>query len=228
VIGTLWQAFAVALLWFALHRKIELFARVAQYLAVLAVLLLCFTSFDAARISWIPLLNARFISFVTSAVLLGALAWLSQRDVKSTQNIRTLFSSASTLAPLLLLWCMTQEAFETCYYLRVTLGTNWDRWAQMSISLVWSLFGATLLIVGIRFGWPTARQAALGLLALTVAKVFLFDLSFLDAVLRVLSLAGLGGALLFISWLYSRYGVGNNEQYDAQKKLIPTNQVEER
>jgi uncharacterized membrane protein len=36
-------------------------------------------------------------------------------------------------------------------------------------------------------------------------KVFLFDLGFLNGPSRVLSLGGLGLALIFISWLYSRF-----------------------
>jgi len=46
----------------------------------------------------------------------------------------------------------------------------------------------------------------LGLLGLTVTKVFLFDLGFLTTSYRILSFGGLGLALIGISWLYSRYG----------------------
>ena len=54
-----------------------------------------------------------------------------------------------------------------------------------------------------------SRIAALCLFGVTVAKVFLFDLGFLESQFRVLSFGGLGAALIGISWLYSRYGGGS-------------------
>jgi uncharacterized membrane protein len=167
---------------------------------------LLLASLGAVQLTWAPLLNARFVAFVVAATLL----WLCARSVQQRQDTdafwRGLVSPVLLLAPALLLWGFTQEAYETCYYFRHILGTHWDRWAQMSISLVWSVYGASLLISGIKGARQSVRIASLGLLAVTVGKVFLFDLSFLDAALRILSLGGLGAALLFISWLYSRFG----------------------
>jgi len=56
------------------------------------------------------------------------------------------------------------------------------------------------------------RLFALVLLGLTVVKVFLADLGFLDTPYRILSFAGLGVALIGISWLYSRYEIGGGEE----------------
>jgi len=106
---------------------------------------------------------------------------------------------------LLVLWCLTQEAFETCSFYKLPLGDNWVLWAQMSISLVWSVFAVILLLLGINRRYQPSRYVALGILSLTVFKVFVFDLGFLGGVLRILSLGGLGISLIFISWLYSRY-----------------------
>jgi uncharacterized membrane protein len=75
----------------------------------------------------------------------------------------------------------------------------------MSISLVWSVSGAILLMLGISRKYQPLRYVSLGILSLTVFKVFVIDLSFLNGFLRILSLGGLGLSLIFISWLYSRY-----------------------
>lgn len=119
---------------------------------------------------------------------------------------RELPSTLKYLSLFLLLWALTQESYEASRYYREVLGENWRRQAQMAVSLVWSVFGAMLLLGGIRRREQPLRLAALGLLAATVVKVFIFDLSFLDGLPRILSLGGLGVSLIFISWLYSRFG----------------------
>jgi uncharacterized membrane protein len=94
-----------------------------------------------------------------------------------------------------------------------------------AISLVWTLCGALLLIGGIIRSFQPVRLAALGLLGITVFKVFLFDLQFLDAPLHILSFGGLGLALIFISWLYSRFGIGHNmasEDKSIEHENAPT------
>jgi uncharacterized membrane protein len=108
-------------------------------------------------------------------------------------------------AIVILGWGMTQETYETCYYLRHALAPDWQRWAEMTISLVWCIYGALLLIAGIARQYRPLRLMALVMLSATVIKVFIFDLGFLDGSLRVLSLGGLGISLIFISWLYSRF-----------------------
>jgi hypothetical protein len=104
------------------------------------------------------------------------------------------------------LWGLTQETYETFRCLSGYFGEQWDRAAQMGISLVWTLCGVLLLIAGIVRQFQPIRLLALGLFGLMVTKVFLFDLGFLDTSYRILSFGGLGLALIGISWLYSRYG----------------------
>lgn len=155
----------------------------------------------------LPLLNWRFAAF---AVVLAALS-LSSRLLR-THKIKLqgwegqLPVAFRFLALFLLLWTLTQESYELCRFAQTVLGDHWKRWGQMAISLVWSIFGAMLLIGGIHRRYQPLRLAALGLLCATVVKVFLFDLGFLSGPSRVLSLGGLGVSLLFISWLYSRFG----------------------
>lgn len=174
-------------------------------IALLASLGVAIVSVSATRLDWTPFLNARFFSFVTGAAVLGlASSQLSRRSGLDDDTYSA--TLVGLMAAGLLLWGLTLEAAETCYFLRETLGTTWERWAQMSTSLVWSIYGALLLIAGINRRSRAVRIAALGLIAATILKVFILDLSFLDTGLRILSLGGLGLALIFISWLYSRYG----------------------
>ena len=49
------------------------------------------------------------------------------------------------------------------------------------------------------------RYASLALVMLTVAKLFLFDMSALAGLWRVASFLGLGLSLVGIGWLYQRF-----------------------
>jgi uncharacterized membrane protein len=69
---------------------------------------------------------------------------------------------------------------------------------------VWLMFGIALLAVGFVLRSQPARFLALGVIALTIAKVFLFDTANIAGIYRALSVTGLGVVLLGIGWLYRR------------------------
>ena len=60
------------------------------------------------------------------------------------------------------------------------------------------------LIVGLRRNTPLIRNGALGVLLLTVGKVFLYDLSTLTSLYRVISFIALGLLLLAGAFAYQR------------------------
>jgi len=62
-----------------------------------------------------------------------------------------------------------------------------------------------LIVAGIRKRYSPIRYLAIAVFAGTIAKVFLVDLAELDQVYRVLSIVGLGVALLMTSFLYHRF-----------------------
>jgi uncharacterized membrane protein len=61
------------------------------------------------------------------------------------------------------------------------------------------------LVWGIRQGSRDWRIASLALMLVAVGKVFLFDASGLEGLLRIASFLALGFSLIGIGWLYSRY-----------------------
>jgi uncharacterized membrane protein len=75
---------------------------------------------------------------------------------------------------------------------------------QYAYSAVWLAFGVVLLLAGILLGSKPARLASAAVVALTIAKVFLVDMSDLQGVYRALSFIGLGLVLVGIGWLYQR------------------------
>jgi uncharacterized membrane protein len=74
-----------------------------------------------------------------------------------------------------------------------------------SLSVAWALYGTALVIVGIQRRYAPLRYLAIALLLLTVAKVFLVDLSELGGIYRIIGFMGLGLCLLLGAWLYQRF-----------------------
>ena len=75
---------------------------------------------------------------------------------------------------------------------------------QYSYSAVWLTFGVVLLIAGFLLRSQPARMASAAVVALTIAKVFLYDMAGLTGIFRALSFIGLGAVLVGIGLLYQR------------------------
>ena len=73
-----------------------------------------------------------------------------------------------------------------------------------SYSALWLVMGVALLAAGVRLRSQVLRIASAALIAIAVLKVFLFDLSELEGVLRALSFIGLGAVLIGIGLFYQR------------------------
>jgi uncharacterized membrane protein len=76
---------------------------------------------------------------------------------------------------------------------------------DLARSTAWGLYAMALLVLGVWKTLKPLRYASLGFLLLTVAKVFLYDLSNLQGVYRVFSFLGLGVALMLVSLFYQRF-----------------------
>lgn len=75
---------------------------------------------------------------------------------------------------------------------------------QLSLSVVWGLYASGLLIAGRLRRLLLLRVMGLALLSLTILKVFIWDLSSLDRIYRIISFIMLGAILLVVSYFYQR------------------------
>ena len=75
---------------------------------------------------------------------------------------------------------------------------------QYTYSIGWLGFGVVLLGVGILVNSERARLASAAVIALTILKAFVIDMSTLTGVYRALSFMCLGIVLVAIGWLYQR------------------------
>lgn len=75
---------------------------------------------------------------------------------------------------------------------------------QMLLSLAWGLYGAALVIVGMRRAFALTRYIGITVIAGTVLKVFFFDLWQLGGIYRVIGFIGFGVLLVLVSYLYQK------------------------
>ncbi len=85
------------------------------------------------------------------------------------------------------------------------------RWAlarDLSISSFWMAYAAVLLGVGFRLQRPPVRWTGLGMALIAAGKVFLYDLSQLSQLYRIVSFVLLAIVLLALSFRYQRWRRG--------------------
>jgi uncharacterized membrane protein len=75
---------------------------------------------------------------------------------------------------------------------------------QLQLSTLWALAGVGALLTGLGRDLRAVRLSGLGLLGLTAAKVFLYDLAALTAGYRIASFLALGVSLLVAAYAYQR------------------------
>ncbi|MGL5164950.1 MAG: DUF2339 domain-containing protein [Afipia sp.] len=75
---------------------------------------------------------------------------------------------------------------------------------QYTYSVAWLVFGVVLLGIGLLLPSQRARLASAVMIAVTILKVFLIDMSNLTGAYRAFSFIGLGLVLVAIGWLYQR------------------------
>jgi hypothetical protein len=76
---------------------------------------------------------------------------------------------------------------------------------DMSYSIAWALFALLLLIIGLWKRNAPVRYASLGLLSVTVLKLFLHDLSALDQLYRIGAFIAVAVIAILASFLYQRF-----------------------
>lgn len=115
-------------------------------------------------------------------------------------------ASANTIAGGALVFALAYVTLEIRrFYHGPILSTGQTTGAeQYTYSIGWLAFGVVLLGVGILVNSERARLASAAVIALTILKAFVIDMSTLTGVYRALSFMCLGIVLVAIGWLYQR------------------------
>jgi uncharacterized membrane protein len=206
-----WFVEAAVLLWVAGRIKSDLlnvFALTALVLGVGRLLLI--DNFEFSRL----IFNMRMAVYTTAVAALGFVAYQS---VKREDEAGKMIGAVAIVAMnLLALIALSREIGD--YYYQEMMALRPGIWrpdtATMTRSLtitrdftysaLWMAYGAMLMTIGFRRASAFLRWQALVLIAFTIGKVFVYDISELDRVYRILSFIVLGILLLTISFAYQR------------------------
>ena len=207
-----WFVEVAVLLWVAdrIHSELlNIFAIGALLLGVGRLLLI--DNFYVTR----PIFNARMATYAVAIAVLGAVAWYGSR--RKDEAARAVAGIAVVALNLLALIALSREVAD--YYSRKMTGmlpqrqwdpAAWTDWHHLKIardftySALWMAYGAMLMVVGFWRRSAFVRWQALVLIAFTIGKVFLYDVSELDRGFRIVSFIVLGVLLLAISFMYQR------------------------
>ena len=153
--------------------------------------------FDSAPLPGGAFFNEIMLGFGLPAVLAITLALIARTTRPMSYRV-----AAAVAAVTLALFYLTLEV-RRLFHGPILAGITSDA-EQYAYSTVWLAFGIALLAAGFVLRSPPARYLALGVIMLTIAKVFLFDTANIAGIYRALSVIGLGIVLLGIGWLYQR------------------------
>jgi uncharacterized membrane protein len=147
------------------------------------------------------LLNSQGLSLLSVIVAMYIGAWCYGRSRRDAgEGAQVIGGVLAVGAHVLLWWLVTVEAW---HFVGWGLRQPGDP-QQYALSAVWSVYGAVLIGVGLALDRSAYRWTGIGLLGLTIVKVFLLDLSALDMVYRILALMGLGAVCLLVAFAYQK------------------------
>jgi uncharacterized membrane protein len=152
-----------------------------------------------ARFDGPPLLNLLAPSYLAPAAVFAIHSWLMRKQGKPTLGHVSGFIAMAM--GLLYATLEIRHAFHADLSLGAEPVTEAETYCY---SIGWIIYAIAMLLVGALRQRIAIRHAAMAVLALSVAKVFLFDMASLTGVLRAASFMGLGVALIAIAFLYQR------------------------
>jgi uncharacterized membrane protein len=204
-----WLAEGAALLWVAGRARTKFLSILA--LLCLALALVALVTVDPTT-SNTPIFNARFATYLVGIAVFAFAAWTAYRcamEQRDTSLPWPGIAAASVLVVNGLILLAAGREIHAYWW-----GAGWHggyqqytlyrMYAQFSYSALFMAFGAILLALGFSRNSAFLRWQALVLLAVSIGKVFLVDVSELSQGYRILSFLGLGALLLGVSFVYQR------------------------
>ena len=205
-----WLAEGAALLWVASRIRSVLLRVLALICLVFGLVALLTVNPPA---STTPLFNQRFATYLFAIAVFIFIAWVATNakvdtDPEYSRSWPALTAWAVLAVNALILLSISLEIHG--YWIDLRRHSDWRLYheyqmvAQFTYSAWFMVFGAILLAAGFWRRSAFLRWQALVLLAVSVAKVFLVDVSELSQGYRILSFLGLGALLLGVSFVYQR------------------------
>jgi len=153
------------------------------------------------------ILNWQLYAYSLSALALFAAArWLTPpNDCWNKVNLRGLFCALGGILIFLLLNIEIADAFTPAGQRSITFDFDSDFGRDMTYSIAWALYALVLLMIGIWQRNAPTRYAGIGLLAVTLLKLFVHDLAKIESIYRIGALMVVAVIALAASFLYQRF-----------------------
>jgi uncharacterized membrane protein len=162
-----------------------------------------------------PIFNTRFLAFVVGAIAFGIISFMLSKNKEKLLGDELRLAKPSLFLGMnfLLLWLLSSEIID---YLKAELSQlslfekraqfkHFENLRNTALSVGWTLYAITSLIIGIFKKAASSRFLAIFLFGIVVFKVFLFDTANLNNFYRFVSFITLGLILLLAGYLYYRY-----------------------
>ncbi len=161
------------------------------------------------------IVNPRFATFAIAVACYSAACLFAARaghELSQTEIVPfTILAVAANGFALLALSLEVWDALGRTQTINLERGLA----QSLGLSILWTSYATGLIVVGLARKSALLRWQALALFGVVVAKVFLFDLSFLERFYRILSFLVLGLLLLLVSFLYQRKLVQQKQETNS-------------
>jgi uncharacterized membrane protein len=176
----------------------------AVLLTVFAGLAMLFGLFVIANpMIWRMDVGGSFINLLLLGYAIPAvLAWLLSYTVAGHR--RAGYSNTIAAGALVLALAYVWFEIRRLYHGPILIHGGTTDAEQYTYSIAWLLLGVALLVIGVLVNSQRARLASAVVIALTIVKAFVVDMSTLTGIYRSLSFICLGLVLVAIGWLYQR------------------------
>ena len=145
--------------------------------------------------SYVFLANQRFLTFAVAAASL----WIASRFAQ----VRELQTVTYGAGHFVLLWALGMEIGG--WARRTSDPQDVANVESTGISILMAVYASALVVAGVALRSALNRMLGLGLFALVIVKLYLLDVWSLSRGFRIIAFLALGGLLLLVSYLYSRF-----------------------
>ena len=151
-------------------------------------------------------IGIRYVLLAVFALLTTSCYQLSKSKIFKVK-FKTAFDYLLYLA---ILWVLSSELLHWLELYGLRTGY------KLGLSILWSLYSLLLISIGLWKNKKYLRIGAIILFAITLIKLFFYDINSLDTISKTIVFVSLGIILLLISFLYNKYKHLTNDDVKAE------------
>ena len=157
----------------------------------------------------------------TACMFVAARLLAPPRNRMLGHNVRPLLYTLGAVLAFFTVNIEIADYFSTPGVAALTFQFSGNFARDMSYSIAWALFALLLLIVGIRKRTAATRYAGLGMLGITILKLFFHDLSQLDQLYRIGAFIAVAVIAIVASFLYQRFLAAASKNNETNTAVSP-------